>query len=108
MAGFALLGTPVPEGLSLAGLARCDEADGDLESAVARFEQSLTAGRSVGEPGLVATSLESLARLTSARGEQDEARRLLAEAARVRESSARPAPPHERRDMSALLALVAS
>jgi predicted ATPase/DNA-binding SARP family transcriptional activator len=108
VAGFAVLGTPVPEGLSLAGLARCDEADGDLESAFVRFEQSLAAGRSVGEPGLVATSLESLARLTSARGEQDEARRLLVEAVRVRESSARPAPPHERRDMAVLLPIVAS
>ena len=27
--GFIALGTPVPEGVALAGLGRCDEADGD-------------------------------------------------------------------------------
>ena len=107
MAGFTALGTPVPEGLSLAGVARCDEAEGDHESALVRFGQSLAAGRTVGEPGLVATSLEGLARLSSKR-ELGEATRLLAEAARVRESSARPAPPHERRDIEALLPLVAT
>ena len=84
------------------------EADGDLESAAVRFEQALAVGRTVGEPGLVAASLESLARLSSARDDQDEARRMLVEAARVRESSARPAPPHEQRDIAALRSLVAS
>ena len=82
----------------MAGLARCDEADGDLDSAQAEYERALEMGRRVGEPGLVATALEGLARLGSARG-SDDVRELLAEAADIRRSRARPAPPHERRDL---------
>ena len=55
-------------------------------------------GRRVGEPGLVATALEGLARISAQRGD-DEVRELLAEAADIRHSGARPAPPHERRDL---------
>ena len=97
-AGFGRLGTPVPEGLAMAGLARCDEADGDLDGAHTGYERALEMGRRVGEPGLVATALEGLVRLGSARG-YDDVRELLAEAADIRRSGARPAPPHERRDL---------
>ena len=96
--GFGKLATPVPEGLAIAGLARCDEADGDLDTARAEYERALEMGRRVGEPGLVATALEGLARLATQRG-GDDARELLAEAADVRRRGARPAPPHERRDL---------
>jgi predicted ATPase/DNA-binding SARP family transcriptional activator len=96
-AGFRALATPVPEGLAVAGLARCDEADGDVDLSWAGFERALEVGRRLSEPGLVATALEGLARLAAIRG--DDARDLLAEAADIRRSRARPAPPYERRDL---------
>jgi hypothetical protein len=101
MPGFERLGTPVPQGLSLAGIARCDEADGDVGSARTGYESALAVGRDCGEPGLVATALEGLARLADSTGDHPEAARLAREATQVRETSARPAPPHERRDMRA-------
>lgn len=94
--GFERLGTPVPQGLSVAGVARCDEADGDLELARSGYERALATGRDVGEPGLVATALEGLARLAR---DRDDRKRLAGEAMDVRVAFARPAPPHERRDM---------
>ena len=67
--GFGTLGTPVPAGLALAGLARCDEAAGDTDLAKERYEQVLATGRAVGEPGLIATALEGLARLAASKNE---------------------------------------
>jgi tetratricopeptide (TPR) repeat protein len=101
--GFHTLGTPVPEALALAGLARCDEADGNVVSAQERFEEVLDAGRRVGEPGLTATALEGLGRLAAARGDRVETTRLLTQATALRDRSARPAPPHERRDLEAAI-----
>jgi tetratricopeptide (TPR) repeat protein len=95
--GFRRLGTPVPEGLSTVGLARCEEADGHLDAAQAGYERALGAGREMGEPGLVATALEGMARLAARRG--DDTRELLSDAADIRRAAARPAPPHERRDL---------
>lgn len=103
IAGFAQLGTPVPQGLALAGLARCDEADGHV-AAAGRYEDVLETGRRVGEQSLVATALEGLARLAVARGDDQAAQALADEAARVRAVFGRPAAPHERRDMTDLLA----
>ena len=100
--GFGTLGTPVPAGLALAGMARCDEAAGDTDLATERYEQVLATGRAVGEPGLTATALEGLARLAASKNEAVEAKRLLSQAAAVRERSSRPAPPHEVRDLEAL------
>jgi predicted ATPase/DNA-binding SARP family transcriptional activator len=100
--GFETLGTPVPAGLAMAGLARCDEAAGDSVLATERYEQVLAAGRAVGEPGLIATALEGLARLAAAKNEAAEVKRLLGEAALVRKRSSRPAPPHELRDLQGL------
>ncbi|TCC44794.1 hypothetical protein E0H73_45320 [Kribbella pittospori] len=91
--GFRTIGTPVPEGLALAGLARCDEAEGNTAAAHDRYEKLLNTGRHVGEPGLTASALEGLARLE---GKPAKAQNLLAEATALRQSSARPAPPHER------------
>lgn len=102
--GFTGLGTPVLVGVSLAGLARCDEADGDVEVARARYEEALAVGRRLSEPSVTASSLEGLARLALSAGDRDAADRLLAEAADVRERGHRPAPPHEGRDLQAAVA----
>jgi tetratricopeptide (TPR) repeat protein len=102
--GFVGLATPVLEGVALVGLARCDEADDDLGAAQDRYEQALAIGRRLGEPSVTASSLEGLGRLALGRGDRDEATRLLDEAAAVRERSHRPAPPHERRDLEAVMA----
>ncbi len=102
--GFRTLGTPVPQGLALAGLARCDEADGDLETALGGYQHVLDLSHQVGEPSLTATALEGLGRIAWAKGEVEEARALLTQAADVRVDRVRPAPPHERRDLAALMA----
>lgn len=101
--GFARLGTPVPQGLALAGVARCDEAEHDLVTARRRYEDVLATGRRMGEQSLTAMALEGLARLAAGRGDDGTAHTLAREASRVRATSCRPAPPHERRDMEALL-----
>ena len=94
--GFQGLGTPMPAALALAGLARCAEAEGDRAEARAGYEQVLAAGRSVGEPGLVASALEGLARLAATDGDDAGASTLATEAAQLRQSASRPAPPYER------------
>ncbi len=91
--GFGTLGTPVPQGLAVAGLARCDEAEADLTSAQERYKTVLADGRRVGEPALTSTALEGLGRLAAHRGDRDEATMLLTQAKELRERSARPAPP---------------
>ena len=101
--GFGELGTPVHQGLALAGLARCDEAAGDATAAGERYDELLDLSRRVGEPGLTSTALEGLCRLAIERGDRALASTLLAEAAQLRTSSARPAPPHERRDLAAVI-----
>ena len=100
--GFETLGTPVPQGLALAGLARCDEASGDLTSAHDRYEEVLATGRRVGEPGLTSTALEGLGRLALGEGDRNGATSLFSQAADIRTRFARPAPPHERRDLEAV------
>ena len=102
--GFVGLATPVMEGVALNGLARCDEADGALEAATAGYENALTVGRRLGEPGVTAAALEGLARMADAVGDRSQATRLLHEATDIRARFNRPAPPHERRDLSALAA----
>lgn len=99
---FHALGTPVPAGLALAGIARCDEAAEKMVLARERYEQVLTTGRAVGEPGLVATALEGLARLAASDDRADDVQRLLHEARVIRDQSSRPAPPHERRDLESI------
>jgi predicted ATPase/DNA-binding SARP family transcriptional activator len=100
--GFTSLGTPVPEGLALVGMARCEEAEGESAVAKDRYEQVLATGRAVGEPGLIATALEGLARLAASNSKAADAKELLREASAVRERSSRPAPPHELRDLESL------
>jgi predicted ATPase/DNA-binding SARP family transcriptional activator len=102
-AGLVALGTPVPQGLALAGLARCDEAAGDVAAAHQRYDELLTLSRRIGEPGLTSTALEGLCRLAAASGDHALASTLLAEATQLRTTSSRPAPPHEQRDLVAIV-----
>lgn len=102
-AGFAALGTPVPQGLALAGLARCDEAASDVAAARERYEDLLTLSRRIGEPGLTSTALEGLCRLAAGSGDRALASTLLEEATQLRITSSRPSPPHEQRDLAATI-----
>jgi predicted ATPase/DNA-binding SARP family transcriptional activator len=106
--GFGTLDTPVPQGLALAGLARCDEAEGNLTPARERYAELFALSRRVGEPGLTSTALEGLCRLAAAREDRAQASRLLAEARELRVRTARPAPPHERRDLEGIAADLAT
>lgn len=101
--GFIDLGTPVLEGVALAGLARCHEADGDNAEARARYQEALELGRRLGEPSVTASALEGLARLALAAGDRAAATARLVEAEGIRERFHRPAPPHERDDLTHLV-----
>jgi tetratricopeptide (TPR) repeat protein len=85
-------------GVALAGLGRCDEAQGEVDSAAAHFQEALALGRRLGEPSVTAAAIEGLSRLARGRQELEEADRLLHEAAEIRGRYHRPAPPHERRE----------
>jgi len=89
----------LPDGVALAGLGRCDEADGDIPAAQARYQEALALGRRLGEPGVTASALEGVARLALASGDHETASARFDEAAGIRERFHRPAPPHERRDI---------
>lgn len=97
--GFERLGTPVMMGVALAGLARCDEFDGDFVAAGRRYDEVLAIGRRLREPGLTASANEGLARRSMSLGLREECAQLLAEASELRAKSSRPAPPHEARDL---------
>jgi predicted ATPase/DNA-binding SARP family transcriptional activator len=101
---FAALGTPVPEGLALAAVARCDEEDRREEEAMQHYHAAIAIGRRAGEPGLTATGLEGLGRVALAQGHGSQADELIAEAAELRVRFGRPAPPHERADLETALA----
>lgn len=101
--GFVVLGTPVPEGLALANVARCDEAEGRDDPAAERYQAALAIGRRAGEPGLTASALEGLGRLAARRGDRNEAEKLIGEAGDLRTRFGRPAPPHERDDLAGVL-----
>jgi hypothetical protein len=98
--GFIALGTPVPEGAALAGLGRCHEADGDTTAAQARYQEALALGRGLGEPAVTAPALEGLARLALTAGDRDAFTARSVEAVGIRTRFHRPAPPHERDDMT--------
>ena len=100
--GFIELATPVLEGVALVGLGRCDEADGDTAAAQARYSEALELGRRLGEPAVTASALEGLGRLAFTEGDRDDAAVRGNEAATIRVRFHRPAPPHERDDITHL------
>lgn len=102
-AGFVALGTPVSQGLALAGLARCDEAAGEVTAAREWYDEVLNLSRRIGEPGLTSTALEGLCRLAAGSGDRALASTLLAEATQLRSTSSRPPPPHEQRDLATVI-----
>jgi tetratricopeptide (TPR) repeat protein len=99
--GFEALGTPVMEGQAVLGAARAYEALGEDRAAAEAFHRAGEIAAVAGEPSLTALVLEGLARLAAA-GNPGEAKRLQAEAAQVRESGHRPAPPLDVRDLEQL------
>ena len=86
----------------MAGVAWCDWRDGLLDDAAERYERVRAAGQQYGEPTLIATGLEGLSRTAAGTGQTDEARTLLIEAAEVRRTAARPAPPYEQVELDLL------
>lgn len=104
--GFRELGTTVAAGQALAGLARCDEAEGQDEAAREAYAEVVRIGDTAGEPGLTASGLEGLARLAG-KDDPAEATRLVERARAVREKAGRPAPPHEQAEMAAQVRTVA-
>jgi tetratricopeptide (TPR) repeat protein len=104
--GLTRLGTPLWGGHALAGLAWCDWSDGLLDEAAERYARVHAAGEQYGEPTLVATGLEGLARVTVSSSQHEVAKARLRQAAGVRQAAARPAPPHEQREIDELWAQV--
>jgi tetratricopeptide (TPR) repeat protein len=100
--GLTRLKTPLWEGQARAGTAWCDWREGLLDDAVDKYRQVRATGERLGEPTLVATGLEGLARVTASGGDAAAAGALLRQAADVREAAARPAPPHERKELERL------
>jgi tetratricopeptide (TPR) repeat protein len=97
--GLTRLGTPLWAGHALAGVAWCDWQEGLLDDAGEKYGQVHAAGERHGEPTLLATGLEGLARLAIAREDRDQASARLTEAAEVRQAATRPAPPHEQAEI---------
>ena len=104
--GLTRLGTPLWGGHALAGLAWCDWRDGLVDDASERYARVQAAGDQYGEPTLVATGLEGLARVTVSSSQHEVAKARLRQAAGVRQAAARPAPPHEQRELDELWAQV--
>jgi hypothetical protein len=106
--GLGKLGTPLWGGHALAGVAWCDWRDGLLDEAAEKYGQVHEAGGRLGEPTLVATGLEGLARVAAAESGPLRRPALLQQADQLREATARPAPPHERRELELLRAQLAA
>jgi tetratricopeptide (TPR) repeat protein len=104
--GLTRLGTPLWGGHALAGLAWCDWRDGLVDDASERYARVQAAGDQYGEPTLVATGLEGLARVAVHASQHEAAKARLRQAAEVRRAAARPAPPHEQRELDELWAQV--
>jgi tetratricopeptide (TPR) repeat protein len=102
--GLQRLRTPLFAGIALGGLAWCDLHEGLLEAAQDRYEQLLKDAETISDASLRATALEGLAHVAGLRGDQPKATAGLAEARELRIRAARPAPPHERRELAQLTA----
>ncbi len=100
--GLSRLETPLWGGHALAGVAWCDWREELLDDASQRYTQVHSAGQQHGEPTLLATGLEGLARVAAARGDAAEAVTLLRRASALRLRSSRPAPPHELAELDEL------
>ena len=100
--GLRRLQTPLWAGHALAGIAWCDWREGMLEESKQSYDQVRGAGEQSGEPTLVATGLEGLARVAAAGGDITQARDHLDRAAQVRVDATRPAPPHEAAELAEL------
>ena len=98
------LGTPLWAGHAYAGVAWCDWRDVLLDLAAEKYTHVRSEGERVGEPTLLATGIEGLARVASTRGDADETGRLLADAAAIRTVATRPAPPHEASELATITA----
>ncbi|MFE3454582.1 BTAD domain-containing putative transcriptional regulator [Nonomuraea sp. NPDC059194] len=85
-------------------------ASGRGETAAARrlHLEGLAAAREVGDPRSVALAQEGLAEVAALEGSYEEAARLLAEAAALRESVGAPLPPGERGDVDRIRDLIAA
>jgi hypothetical protein len=90
MRGFEGLGVWLATGLALAGIAGCDEVDGETASARDAYQQLLTLGEKAGEVGLVAGALEGLARAAIAEDMPARAAELLGRADSLRDEYDRP------------------
>jgi predicted ATPase/DNA-binding SARP family transcriptional activator len=92
--GFATLKTPVWEGWALLTLGRCGELRGEAATARELYEAAHGLGTQSGEPGLIASALEGLARSWAA-VDPERAGELEREAADVRERLGRPRPGYQ-------------
>jgi predicted ATPase/DNA-binding SARP family transcriptional activator len=106
--GLTALKTPLWAGHALAGVAWCDWRDGLLDDAEEKYARVRASGEQIGEPTLRATGQEGLARVFAGRHQLTKAAALLREAATLRAAAARPAPPHEQKELDALSHLLAA
>ncbi|MGV9772043.1 hypothetical protein [Streptosporangium sp. NPDC003464] len=94
--------------LILAELGFIASGRGEAAAARALHLEGLAAAREVGDPRSVALAQEGLAEVAALEGSFEEAARLLAEAAALRESVGAPLPPSERGDVDRVLRMIAS
>ncbi|MEV4216842.1 BTAD domain-containing putative transcriptional regulator [Nonomuraea sp. NPDC049725] len=92
--------------LLMAELGFVAELRGDAEAAGAYHRRGLDAAREGGDPRAIALAQEGLAGVAALEGAYEEAARLLAEAAALRESVGAPLPAAERGDVDRIAARV--
>jgi hypothetical protein len=102
------LKTPLWGGHALAGVAWCDWRDGLLNDAAEKYTQVRASGEQLGEPTLIATGLEGLARVVAAKDGMVDAAASLRQATDVRDTASRPAPPHEQKELDELRRVLAA
>jgi predicted ATPase/tetratricopeptide (TPR) repeat protein len=107
-AGLRVLGTPLFAGFSLAGAAWCDLREGRLDASRDGYRQVQQDADAISDGALKATGLEGLAQVEAAAGDLAAAGGLLSTARDLRAAVARPAPPHERRELERLEAALRS
>jgi tetratricopeptide (TPR) repeat protein len=93
-------------GISLHNLGKVAESRGDYEAARARYEESLTLHREVGERRGIAECLLGFAGVAAAAGQPERAARLFGAAAALREAIGVPMAPVDRADYDRHVAAV--